>query len=169
MITSSHIISEIDEVYLGLVSGFPKVEPAPVFMNPDRSEFLELPKPIRFAAHLPNKSVYVWEALAALHFNVEIELKLDVEAASFGSTEVATNSLWGSGINLGPRGEMRESDTLDFLIHRIDKRDVNKAYNILKQYYETEWSWAERYISGIHDFLDKSLLAFVKKWKKVLP
>jgi hypothetical protein len=164
MITASHILSTIDETYLGLVSGVPNRDPVPVFINPDRSEFRELPEPLRFIAHTPEKSVYVWDALGSFHHTVEGEYNLHIEEEIFGSTAIPTNSLWGLGINLKHRGEMRESDQLDYLVHRIKERDAYKAYKVLKTFHETDWSWAERYISGINNYIADSFLAFVKKW-----
>lgn len=121
------LLTLIDEVFVkGVQALFGYTN---IYVNPKQQELDEFEGDVRFMALSESKKVYVWDAEAALHY--QIEEKLGIETS-------LSKDLLGVAERKGKTWYIKESMSLDKM----------ERY-FFEKFLKTDFSWAEKYIKGI--------------------
>jgi hypothetical protein len=139
MIDSKKIINVCEEYFSSLEVREEYVE---IFVNPSYSELYQLGNYVRFTANPITKRLYAWDARLAIHNQVRREIGAD-------ATEELTQ-LHGEATRHGQKYIMEWSDALKDARHY--RNSVQKELNYLLN---LNWTWADRYIAGISDYIVK--------------
>jgi hypothetical protein len=130
-----------------------------VFANPDKKELRDAGESIRFSANDCNKTVYVWGANLALHFEARAKAKLP----KCGENLVYwwTGILEGVARSFGTEYVMSSSDCFSqgFMEYRDEKRMGRRDNSVailysLADILDRDWSWVNRYIK-VDGWLDE--------------
>lgn len=161
MITANQTI-QLAEEYLGVVKIDGK--PVVVYKNPTSSDIQEIIKSfdkdnrhfrVRFIIDLKTKSVYVWDAYLAVH--------QQIWKSGLLSQYSSESQLTGEALIKSNKLEFLNSDILlSFIdmvtiVGRYDKPKTmkEKQDNWLVKFFNMDWSWSYKYISGLKEFIDK--------------
>ena len=153
MITSKQIL-EIAEKWSDTVKI--KNVDVPIFENPSSSDIMELIKnsyyknnvEVRFICNSKSQIVYVWDAYLATHFDIAGRLNL-------GSITSSSHLLCGMCKVVGGRLQSTE-------IYLVDGSPSDEKYNLLFSVLNYSWSFVDKYVKGITDYLEHNKKEYTK-------
>lgn len=164
MITANQTI-QLAEDYLGSVKTF--LGYAEVFINPTKSDFLELSKSfktskednVRFIADGKAKKFYAWNAEVALHKDIRIFLNLPTES------DKIPHILFGESYLSGQSLKFLLIENIDLYMIRYelkngDSRSLIKVKNYLTQAYQVDWKWLDKYLPGSYQYILQKKVKF---------
>lgn len=126
-----------------------------VYENPDNSDIRKIYRDIdgklkltRFIADVKTKKVYVWDGGLAIHRDIFSPL---------GFTYSAFSTILGEADIVSGKLIFHSSDSTEafwgMYMYAIEKK--GKADKSLTDYFKADWSWVDRYISGVGSYMGK--------------
>jgi hypothetical protein len=165
MITSKQIINQLEQYSdTKNVAGHPVI----IYENPTSSDILEIskstkssPKEVRFIADPDTHKIYIWDAYLAIHRDILKQIGLKPS-----SWEVPI--LFGEATISGTTLIYKYSDSMKMWVEMVTgpvpvsarPQDINhepRKDNWLVKYVNSDWSWADRYINGLSNFMRQQI------------
>ena len=133
----------------------------PIYLNPTHSELIEAcskgSKRVRFTANAKNQSVYVWDAIKAIHYDI-------VQLLGRDYLDVYPNIIGGLA-DVQPRAVMVGWDNFHHVMDVIPSSNRANAVEFLTKVFSYNWSWLDKYFLAT-DYINKRKLEFERYLQK---
>jgi hypothetical protein len=145
-----------------------------IFVNPGSSDILELVKgtrekdtPIRYVADAKIKKVYVWNAYAAIHYDVAPYIN-----PSYDRSGNDSHVIFGYGYTLGGKitSFTENLSTVSMFVDQLASSNSRYSNNEnlisrLHDMFQYNWSFLDNYISGMSRFINEQKIKY-ESWLK---
>jgi hypothetical protein len=133
----------------------------PIYINPTQSELLEAcskeSKRVRFTANTKNQTVYVWDAMKAVHYDIVHLLGRDY-------LDVNPHIIGGL-VDVVPRPVMVSWDNFHHVMDVMPSSSRSNAIEFLTKLFSYNWTWLDKYFHAT-DYINKKKFEFEQYLKK---
>jgi hypothetical protein len=176
LITSKQII-KISETWVNNIKGYDMQ--VPLYVNPDSTDKKELYKAykisdhfVRFIADGSQQKVWVWDGTQAIHSQAMQSLGLGNYSKVYDSPNILLGYAHLQNGNI--TFDVNNKEPVDHLIHSVQSlnsfllwgfsdgetkqrfgTDIKLNYNWLSQFFTYNWSFLDRYISGMGNYISQ--------------
>jgi hypothetical protein len=189
VITSKQIIT-LSEEWFKSITGYNSVS-VPMYVNPDSTDIKELHKAfktsdrlVRFIANAQSpQKVYVWDGTQAIHLQGLRALGLNNYSAAYSAPSLLMGyARIQSGKIVHEQNEKDPIEHISLCIRSLSSyvmwypsdmvktkqmfgKDISHNYVYATQFFKYDWSFADRYISGLGSYLNQEKTKF-QSWVK---